>query len=58
MTMWSMELFSYTYALITLNIPSNQIAGGKFSQRVREKILTGKIVKNYSTGNSLFTWEL
>ena len=59
MTIWNVELFSVTDALITLNIPStNQITGkGKWCQRVRELFPTGNS-KNYLLGNSLFIWEL
>ena len=51
-TLWNVELFSVTDALITLNIPStNQIAGKwKFRQGVREIILTGNSQK-------LFSWK-
>ena len=59
MTLWSVELFSVTDALITLNIrSSNQIAGEKWTQRVREIGRTGNIKKKYSLGNSLFISKL
>ena len=50
MTLWNVELFSVTDALITLKSNSRKI-------KIREIILKGRSQK-YSLGKSLFIWEL